>query len=89
MTAAPHTRDLLPPRLLPKGKAAAYCGVCVSIFDKACPVEPIKLLGRVARYDRKALDAWIDSFNAVPDAEDELNPAKVWDDWERHSSARA
>lgn len=77
------------PRLMVKKQAAAYCGVCVSIFEKACPVEPIKLLGRVARYDRKALDAWIDSLNAVPEGDDELNPVKVWDEWERHSSAGA
>jgi hypothetical protein len=45
--------------LLTKAQAAAYCGVCASIFNQACPVSPVYLLDRIPRYDRFALDEWI------------------------------
>ena len=68
MTVSKLSRTALPPRLLKKQEAAAYCGVCVSIFDKACPVQPIALLDRIPRYDRYAIDAWINGLNkSLPD----------------------
>jgi hypothetical protein len=51
------------PRLLNKKQAAAYCGVSVPTFDKSCPVSPAELYSGVKRYDRKTLDAWIDSLS--------------------------
>ena len=62
MTNAKRARSSLMPRLLKKGEAAAYCGVCPSVFEKACPVQPLTLLDRIPRYDRHALDAWIDGL---------------------------
>ena len=67
------------PRLLTQGQAAAYCGVCVGIFKKACPVTPVVLLDRVPRYDRRDLDRWLDSLSTfLPiDAGDDLE--RMWD----------
>jgi hypothetical protein len=56
------TRRDLEPRLLTQGQAAAYCGVCAEVFKKACPVAPVKVLDRIPRYDRQALDAWINGL---------------------------
>ena len=51
------------PRLLTKTQAAAYCGLCIENFKSACPVTPVKLLDRIERYDRAALDRWIDRLD--------------------------
>ena len=70
-------RRNIEPRLLIKQEAAAYCGVCVSVFEKACPVQPIKLLDRIPRWDRQALDAWIDRLVKMP-AIDEFDLVDMW-----------
>jgi hypothetical protein len=72
------------PRLLTQGQAAAYCGICVDNFRKACPVKPVSLLDRIPRYDRRAIDRWIDSLDNSP-AEGDL--VKVWED-AGHNSTR-
>jgi hypothetical protein len=66
------------PRLLTQSQAAAYCGVCAEIFKKACPVKPVNLLDRVPRYDRHALDRWIDSLNNIRPIDDEDDLAEMW-----------
>lgn len=66
------------PRLLNQQQAAAYCGLCVSNFVKACPVRPVKLLERIPRYDRHALDRWIDSLDNSPALGAELDPMEMW-----------
>jgi prophage regulatory protein len=68
------------PRLLKQQEAAAYCGVSTTVFTEACPVKPIMLLGRIRRWDRFALDAWIEKLAAIKNPEDELDPVKMWDD---------
>jgi hypothetical protein len=73
------------PRLLLKQDAAAYCGVCLAVFEKACPVQPIQLLNRIPRWDRFALDAWIDGL--TKSEVNELDPLRMWDD--SRSAARA
>lgn len=60
------------PRLLTKIQAAAYCGIGVQIFSAVCPVKPLSLgaSSRSNRFDRFAIDAWIDRMrgeNADPD----------------------
>jgi predicted DNA-binding transcriptional regulator AlpA len=51
----------LPPRLLRKGEAAAYCGMSSAIFDRECTVNAIDFGGeRLRRWDRRDLDKWID-----------------------------
>jgi len=80
------TRRNPEPRLLTQSQAAAYCGVCVDNFRKACPVKPVNLLDRIPRYDRRALDRWIDSLDNSP-AEADGDLVKVWED-AGNSSAR-
>jgi hypothetical protein len=75
------------PRLLNQRQAAAYCGLCVSNFIKACPIEPVQLLDRIPRYDRFALDRWIDSFNKQF-SESELSLVEVWDEWRSNPDSR-
>jgi hypothetical protein len=57
----------LPPRLLTKQQAAAYCGVCVTTFINICPVPPLRFGDsvRAVRYDKQRIDAWIDGLDAV------------------------
>ena len=74
------TRRDLEPRLLTQGQAAAYCGVCAEVFKKACPVKPVRLLDRVPRYDRHALDRWIDKLNHFSAESDDGGLVKVWED---------
>lgn len=52
----------LEPRLLSLPQAAAYCGVSAATFSALKPVIPIKIKNRVL-YDRKAIDAWLDSLS--------------------------
>lgn len=78
----------LAPRLLTKTQAAAYCGVCISVFDQACPVQPTLLLDRISRYDRFALDKWIDGLGGG--TAEEANLLTVWKNGGDHNSlARA
>jgi hypothetical protein len=67
------------PRLLTQSQAAAYCGLCAENFKKACPVEPVNLLERIPRYDRHALDRWIDSLNNPHAANDDGDLVRVWE----------
>lgn len=87
MSEQTKSRQRIEPRLLIKRAAAAYCGVCESVFERACPVQPIKILDRIPRWDRYALDAWIDRLAKIEF--DELDPIKAWDGRNGHSSARA
>jgi hypothetical protein len=74
------------PRLLTQGQAAAYCGVCAEVFKKACPVAPVKVLDRIPRYDRHALDAWIEGLTKSRIEEDWLGKLFAHD---RNGDARA
>jgi hypothetical protein len=68
-------RVIIPPRLLTREQAAAYCGVSVPTLVQLCPVKPIALGNnkRLERYDLRQLDDWIDTFGG----EDVLR-AKDW-----------
>ncbi len=55
------------PRLLKKVEAARYCSLDPTKFQRLCPVRPIELDGKVRRWDRKALDAWLDSLTRSPE----------------------
>jgi hypothetical protein len=41
-------------------------------------VQPIKLVGRIPRYDRHATDAWLDKLSTFEDPDDDLDPIKAW-----------
>jgi hypothetical protein len=55
-------RERMQPRLLTKAEAAAYCGLGVATFEAHCPVRPIAMgeSKRLERFDRVALNRWID-----------------------------
>jgi hypothetical protein len=53
--------------------------VCVSVFKAACPVPPVSLCERIPRYDRHALDRWIDSLDNFRLLHDEQDLTRMWD----------
>ncbi|MDX2274362.1 MAG: hypothetical protein NW206_02840 [Hyphomonadaceae bacterium] len=54
------------PRLMRRETAAAYCDMSPDQFDRQCPV-PAKDQGwRGLRWDRAALDRWIDNLPDKP-----------------------
>ena len=69
---APRHAPNLAPRLLNKQQAAAYCGICSSVFDAVSSVPPIELKSGLKRWDRHALDRWIDSLDRMTDGIDSL-----------------
>ena len=58
-------------RLLTRQGAADYCSISIPTFEALCPIPPICLGDnkRLARWDKKALDIWIDQLSgfASPD----------------------
>lgn len=79
MTARRAHAPNLPPRMLSKEQAAAYCGVSLPVFEQACPVKPVQLLERILRYDRFALDQWMNNLDN-DSFEKKLNPVlEAWD----------
>ena len=64
-----------PPRLLTMTQAAAYLGLPVSAFSGP-PIEVVKSAGR-RRYDRAALDAFVDALSGQigPPPEDDPQAA--------------
>lgn len=60
-------------RLLTVSAAAEYCNLSPKAFQRTCPVRPIALGedARLLRYDRRALDRWIDGLSGVAVADDE------------------
>lgn len=74
------------PRLLSKKDAAAYCAMSLPTFERLCPVNPVELGVRGYRYDRRALDRWIDGLNSTHP------PKKNWlgafDDGDGHARQR-
>lgn len=62
----------LAPRLLKKADAARYCGLDAKAFLRECPVAPVCFGERTYRYDRKALDRWLDGLgNSLQQKSDE------------------
>lgn len=62
MTAARlHDMPIDQRRGLSRTEAATYCGVSVDLFSRECPIQPIRLGGRVL-FLRDRLDAWLSSL---------------------------
>jgi len=60
-------------RMLSAREAAEYCGVPARRFAAVCDVEPVEIAGGLVRYDRHALDRWLDALSAEDaDADDEI-----------------
>ena len=60
------------PRMLDKGRAAEYCGVCPAVFDQVCGVAPVEIKRGLRRWDRWKLDDWL-SARGEAGARDELD----------------
>lgn len=58
----------LAPRLLKKEDAARYCGIDAARFQRVCPVRPVRLDGKVRRWDVRALDRWLDGLAKTPES---------------------
>lgn len=48
-------------RMMNEAEASSYCGLAIKHFKEACPVQPIKLGGRILCFDKRDLDLWIDT----------------------------
>lgn len=57
-------RPTISPRLFTRSQAAAYCGLSAGTFASVCPVAPIAFnqSKKLQRYDKRALDRWIDGL---------------------------
>lgn len=82
--------DTITPRLLTRQQAAAYCQVSAERFAARCPVVPVKMgeNARSYRWDRKALDHWLDSLGneTAPDGRSWLD--RMGDADEGHRARR-
>jgi hypothetical protein len=64
------------PRLMNLSEAAFYCGMSPTTFKAKCPVRPLLYVGsRAPRFDRKAIDAWLDDHQQEGVA---TTPAEAW-----------
>jgi hypothetical protein len=66
----------LPPRLLTLQEAKAYCGPASPNFPVDCAIEPVKLSKNLRRWDRFALDRWINSLMEMTD--DDIDVRGCW-----------
>lgn len=70
------------PRLLTKTQAAAYCGVSPALFDRLCPVRPLRFSERLVRFDLVDIHAWMDALKGPAE-----RAGTNWlDVWERANS---
>lgn len=53
------------PRLLNREQAAAYCGVGPDLFERSCPVRPVRAFGNRVLWDVAALDRWLDAESGL------------------------
>lgn len=49
-------------RMLTASEAAQYCGLPVKKFPTICNVSPVELADGIKRYDKYALDKWLDAL---------------------------
>lgn len=75
------TRQRVLPRMLRRADAAAYCGLSEPRFVEACPVPPIAIMGRIPRYDRHALDQWLDGL--ADDVDGDVADIDLEAEWSR------
>ncbi len=75
----------LAPRLLDKGQAAAYLGMCAAVFETVCKVSPIEIKQGMRRWDLADLDAWVEARKTSPSGG---SLADQFDEWHQHSRKR-
>lgn len=84
-----HRRPSVAPRLLSAEQAASYLGYATTALLANIPVRPVQMAekgpGSLPKYDRRALDAWLDKLsglsvaNAGPEEEDVAEAAyEAW-----------
>ena len=73
MTSANFTIVTINPRLLSLAEAAHYLRISAKGFPVLCNVRPIKLADGISRYDRNALDIWVDAKTGCdPNGDDDV-----------------
>ncbi|MDB5597418.1 MAG: hypothetical protein JWM36_4379 [Hyphomicrobiales bacterium] len=55
-------RQAIAPRLMTKAEAASYCGMSPGVFERTCPVIPVRFSERMVLFDVAKIDGWIDSL---------------------------
>jgi hypothetical protein len=65
------------PRMYSLAKAAQYIGVSVKKFHLNCDVQPVEFADGSKRYDRNALDAFLDRLSDGNEESDEELIAKL------------
>ena len=91
---------MLPPRLLTAEQAAAYLGYATTGLLAKIPVQPVQMTtagaGSLPKYDRAALDAWLDRLSglSVPTAaggagEGDDDPEVAYEGWKARRSGEA
>ncbi len=71
MTAANLNIIAITRRMLTASEAAQYCGLPIKKFPMVCTVTPVELTGGVKRYDRVALDRWLDNLSCNSNVDDD------------------
>jgi predicted DNA-binding transcriptional regulator AlpA len=66
------------PRLLTKAEAAAYCGISAALFDRLCPVRPLRFSERLVRFDVSDIDSWIEALEG-PAKNADTDWLEVWE----------
>jgi predicted DNA-binding transcriptional regulator AlpA len=67
------SRVSLAPRLLTKTEAAAYCGMSPQIFDRVCPVRPLRFSERLVKFDVTDVDSWIERLKSPAKPKDGMD----------------
>jgi hypothetical protein len=58
MTKTAH----MTPRLMTKAEAAGYCRMSPAIFERVCPVRPLRFSERLVLFDVVDIDSWIEAY---------------------------
>ncbi|MAW87175.1 MAG: hypothetical protein CMJ42_11655 [Phyllobacteriaceae bacterium] len=59
-------------RMLTTSEAAQYCGLPVKRFPAICTVSAVELDKGIVRYDRHALDRWLDDLSNEHGTDDDI-----------------
>ncbi len=70
MSMAVVNLNVISKRMLDKREAAEYCGRSLKRFEAECPVGPVRFPNGDLRFDKNALDRWLDGLkNNAQDSE--------------------
>lgn len=80
-------KKTIEPRMFTQEMAASYCGVSIPTLLRNCPVVPTVLACGVRRYDKHAIDRWLDAL-ANGGATTTIDPMAALDDWNPNAGKR-